>query len=228
MATTKNGTIIDSLALKRLRLRQFLTMAELGRKAGLAQSTIKALETEGRAVKVNTLKLTLEALGLTAAEARSRGIFRLRAKEDKVDWAEANGFDGRTKAHMAAFLGKLPPGFDRWDIKDEDGWTVAHEVAYYHRLPKGFRRWDLADKDGLTVAHLAAQKGALPTGFKRWELADKSGWSVAHAAAAAGKLPEDFDQWDIEDNKGYTVKDAFQQWEKQNETDQVRGTPWRS
>ena len=193
MAFTKNGTIVDSRRLKRLRLRQFLTMAELGRMAGLSATTIKRLETEGRAVNEATLRKTLKALGLGLPEARSMGLYGPGKGKDErvvlavVDWAWADGFDGRTKAHMAACLGKLPPGFDRWDLRDEDGWTVAHEAAFYGHLPKGFRRWDLRDRDGLTVAHVAAQRGVLPTGFKRWDLADKNGRTVRQVADERAK-----------------------------------------
>lgn len=63
-----------------------------------------------------------------------------------------------------AMLGKLPEGFDRWDLADKDGWSLAHEAAKYGTLPEGFDGWDLADKSGRTVRQVADMREALNSG----------------------------------------------------------------
>jgi ankyrin repeat protein len=61
--------------------------------------------------------------------------------------------------------GRLPDGFDRWDLKDEDGWTLAHYAAEYGGLPDDFSRWDLTNNDGVTVAQWAVEKNRALKGF---------------------------------------------------------------
>jgi hypothetical protein len=69
----------------------------------------------------------------------------------EIDWGEAVGFLGWTRAHEAAKNGTLPDGFDRWELADKDGWTVAHEAAFDGHLPEGFSLWNLRDGRGNTV-----------------------------------------------------------------------------
>lgn len=98
---------------------------------------------------------------------------------------EFAGVYGATVAHVAAWKGSLPRGFDKWLLRDDAGQSVAREA------------WE---------AH-----GALPEWFNAWSSADESGWTVAHEAAKFGFLPEGFDQWELVDNSGQTVRDVFQQ-----------------
>jgi ankyrin repeat protein len=56
-----------------------------------------------------------------------------------------------TVAHAAAKHGRLPAGFDRWNLCDRNGWTAAHVAAEHGHLPPDFLLWDLADADGVTV-----------------------------------------------------------------------------
>jgi hypothetical protein len=85
-------------------------------------------------------------------------------------WPDSTGGLWHTRR---AKWGRLPTGFDRWDLADNDGWTVAHEAVQWGHLPEGFDRWDLADNDGWTVAHAAAYMGNLPADFDRWDLLKK-------------------------------------------------------
>ena len=57
-----------------------------------------------------------------------------------------------------AMLGKLPKGFDGWDLADKEGWSLAHEAAKWGTLPEGFFQWDLADKNGKTVRQVAEER----------------------------------------------------------------------
>jgi hypothetical protein len=49
-----------------------------------------------------------------------------------------------------AMRGTLPADVD-WSIATTSGWTLAHEAARHGKLPPDYDRWDLRDKDGLTV-----------------------------------------------------------------------------
>jgi hypothetical protein len=55
---------------------------------------------------------------------------------------------------MAAKLGNLPAGFDRWNLSDCMGRTVAHDAAESASLPEDVPDSVLgfADKDGVSVA----------------------------------------------------------------------------
>lgn len=135
--------------------------------------------------------------------------------EDAIVWQDipapyVDGLPRMSYAHLAAMAGKLPPGFDRWDLQSSEGESVASMAAREGRLPPDFDRWEVKDASGASVAHVAAAAGHLPEGFSRWDLwAETSNGrtSVAHAAAFEGHVPADLPEeaWMLRDGQGATV-----------------------
>ena len=61
------------------------------------------------------------------------------------------------KLYAQARFGHLPPDFDQWELADGyKGRTVAHVAARWGCLPLDFSHWDLSDRNGRTVAQEAA------------------------------------------------------------------------
>ena len=54
-----------------------------------------------------------------------------------------NNKEPRALYRLAA-NGRLPEGFDRWDLAGDGGWSVAHEAAASGLMPAGFDRWDIS------------------------------------------------------------------------------------
>ena len=68
---------------------------------------------------------------------------------------------GNTVAHSAAYAGRLPKDFDRWELRAADLSTVAHAAAFAGKLPERFSAWHLRDGFGETVARLALRHGRM-------------------------------------------------------------------
>jgi hypothetical protein len=79
-------------------------------------------------------------------------------------WEITDRDSGVPIAHFAAFKGLLPASAPRavWMLRDPLGCTPYHAAAEGGRLPEGFDRWDVASPAGWTVAHTAALHGTLP------------------------------------------------------------------
>jgi len=127
---------------------------------------------------------------------------RLPAGFDRWELATPSGW---SVAHEAIYYGHIPTDFDRWEIATPSGLSVAHIGALRGTLPADFDRWEITDSNGITAAHVAARYNHLPAGFNRWELATPKGWMVAHEAAYYDHLPADFDRWDLATPQGWTV-----------------------
>jgi hypothetical protein len=67
-----------------------------------------------------------------------------------------------------ARTGRLPAGFDRWDLANDWGHTIAHEAAKHGDLPEDVpdRVLELADGWGTTVAETAARCADTPASLR--------------------------------------------------------------
>jgi len=116
---------------------------------------------------------------------------------DQITWNLEIFSSGRTIAHEAARLGKLPNDFGKsypelWRLECEFDKTVAHEAAGSGKLPENFGKEDPS----------------------LWTIEDISGWTVAHEAAKARCLPSYFGKddpslWDTATRQGETVKEIY-------------------
>ncbi|MDR1857721.1 MAG: hypothetical protein LBR22_11335 [Desulfovibrio sp.] len=106
--------------------------------------------------------------------------------------------DGTTVAETWLYLRPLPEGFRAWwDVKPPCGVPLPLQAAMLGRLPEGFDDWDVKVEKGLKksdppapLAFHCARHGCLPKWFDRWDIALEDGWTVAHEAARHGTLPE--------------------------------------
>mgnify|MGYP005858664235 CR=1 FL=1 len=110
---------------------------------------------------------------------------------------------------------EFPSNVREWSLCDRAGWSIAHEAAKQGKIPNGFNQWEIADRIAATsVAHVAARYGNLPKGFDCWELKARHGWTVAHEAALFDNLPDCFDLWELQRDDGMTVMDVYEIWSK--------------
>lgn len=84
-------------------------------------------------------------------------------------------------AHTAVIVNGLPRFFKQWDLTMYTAGqriSVASLAAYMNRLPKGFNDWAIADAVQWSVAHAYAARRDMPSDFNQWDLETKTGVSV--------------------------------------------------
>lgn len=117
------------------------------------------------------------------------------------DPAWRKGMEGfhTSLGYAAAYLDRLPEGFDGWEAKDPNGDPLPFYAVkkLNWRFPRDFRGWGWVSRQGVPLACHAAKAGTLPEGDDIWKTPMSIGEPVAFAAiySAHWIFPPDFAGW---------------------------------